>query len=133
MNYFNSGGRTPFYFPLVSEAWIQAAGIAGGRAAQLVGFVIWQRVKLDFNRRGGDPLEHYATLTRGRVCKVSPMADRTFARALDALANAGLIDVILEARGQAYKVRLRPLPDEVDMTRRLLLWSNERPRKRKNK
>jgi len=101
--------------------------------AQLVGFVLWQRVKLDFNRRGGDPLEHYATLTRERVCKVSPMADRTFARALDALAGAGLIEVILEARGQAYKARLIPLPDEVDTTRRLLLWSNERPRKRKHK
>lgn len=117
------------YFPQTSEAWIHAAGVAGGRSAQIVGFVIWQRVKLDYNRLGADPLTHYTKVTRKRVCAVSPMSDGTFRRALSALVKAGLADAIRESTRQAYKVRLIPLPDEIETTRRLLRWSNERPRK----
>ena len=125
-------GRTQFYTPPISEAWLHAAGQAGGRSAVVVGIAIWQRVKLDFNRHGGDPLGHRATITRKRVGKLFPMSAGAFQRALAALTAAGLVESTLDAAGQAYKVRIIPLPDEVTLTSRLLSWSTDRPRKRKH-
>ena len=106
-------GRTQFYTPPISEAWLHAAGQAGGRSAVVVGIAIWQRVKLDFNRHGGDPLGHRATITRKRVGKLFPMSAGAFQRALAALTAAGLVESTLDAAGQAYKVRIIPLPDEI--------------------
>ncbi len=117
-------GRT-FYYPVVSEKWADRAAEVSGASGFALAILIWQAVKLAFRSRDSDPFRDGVRFTYGRVRQHVPMSRSTYGRALQRLADAGLIELVRPSQGAGNRVRIVPVPDEELWTQKVLRWRGE--------